>query len=186
MGGFKREIFELEPKQDTIPSSDSLFMLAIARQLFDYALVATLVVDLNGFVLHLNTSAEQLFGYSKEELIGQKIEILVPDGLKHRHTALRESFIKTPARRPMGEGRRLSARHKAGHSIPIEIGLNPLSVGPLLSAVIISVLDQSAVNRAERAELFAVELKHRAKKYVYRYQRNFAANWCIKLEPRKI
>lgn len=153
----------MDPTQDTISPSDALFTLAIAQQLLDYAPVAMLVIDLNGFVLHFNTAAEQLFGYSKEELIGQKIEILVPDGLKHKHTALRESFIKTPVRRPMGEGRRLSARHKAGHSIPIEIGLNPLSIGRLPSAVIISVLDQSAVNRAERAELFVVELKHRAK-----------------------
>jgi PAS domain S-box-containing protein len=122
-----------------------------------------LVIDLNGLILHFNSAAEHLFGYSKNELIGQKIEILVPDGVKHKHMSLRENFVKAPARRPMGEGRHLSARHKAGHSIPIEIGLNPLSVGPLPSAVIISVLDQSAINRAERAELFVVELKHRAK-----------------------
>ncbi len=153
----------MEPTQDTVPSSDVLFTLAIARQLLDYAPVAMLVVDLNGFVLHLNTAAEQLFGYSKEELIGQKIEILVHEGLKHKHTSLRENFAKMPASRSMGEGRRLSARHKTGHSIPIEIGLNPLSVGPMPGAVIISVLDQSAVNRAERAELFVIELKHRAK-----------------------
>ncbi len=153
----------MDPTQDTISPSDALFTLAIAQQLLDYAPVAMLVIDLKGFVLHFNTAAEQPFGYSKEELIGQQIEILLPDGLKHKHTSLRENFVKTPARRPMGEGRRLSARHKAGHSIPIEIGLKPLSVGPLPSAVIISVLDQSAANRAERAELFVVELKHRAK-----------------------
>jgi PAS domain S-box-containing protein len=137
--------------------------LAIARQLLDYAPVAMLIIDLDGEIVHFNTAAELLFGYSKAELIGQKIEILVPDGLKHKHISLRESFVKMPSRRPMGQGRHLSARHKDGHSIPIEIGLNPLNDDPLPSAVIISVLDQSAVNRAERAELFVVELKHRAK-----------------------
>jgi PAS domain S-box-containing protein len=158
-----KEKFALEHAQDTNSPPDSLSTLAVAQQLLDYAPVAMLIIDLNGFVLHLNTAAEQLFGYSKKELIGQKIEILVPDGLKHKHTSLRENFVKTPARRAMGEGRRLSAQHKDGHMIPIEIGLNPLSVGPIPSAVIISVLDQSAANRAERAELFVVELKHRAK-----------------------
>ena len=122
-----------------------------------------LVVDLNGAVLHLNSAAEQLFGYAKDELIGKTIEILVPDGLKHKHTSFRKDFVKAPSRRGMGEGRRLSAQHKDGHLIPIEIGLNPLSAGPMPSAIIISVLDQSATNRAERAELFVVELKHRAK-----------------------
>ena len=120
-------------------------------------------IDLNGFVLHLNTAAEHLFGYSKEQLIGQQIEILVSDGLKHKHISLRENFVKKPDRRPMGKGRHLSTQHKTGYSIPVEIGLNPLSIGPLPSAIVISVLDQSAVNRAERAEAFVVELKHRAK-----------------------
>ena len=137
--------------------------MTAARQLLEYAPVAMLAIDLSGAVLHLNSAAEQLFGYAKDELIGKNIEILVPDGLKHKHTSLREDFVKTPSRRGMGEGRRLSAQHKDGHLIPIEIGLNPLIIGPLPSAVIISVLDQSAAHRAERAELFVVELKHRAK-----------------------
>ena len=160
---YEKEEFALEHAQDRNSPADVLFPLAGAQQLLDYAPVAILVIDLNGAVLHFNMTAEKFFGYSKEELIGQQIEILVPDGLKHKQTSLRENFVKTPARRPMGEGRRLSAKHKDGHLIPIEIGLNPLSVGPMPSAVIISVLDQSAANRAERAELFVVELKHRAK-----------------------
>jgi len=162
-GGSRREFFKLELTPGTISPSDALFTLAIAQQLLDYAPVAMLLVDLNGSVLHLNTAAEQLSGYSKEELVGQKIEILLPDRLKHKHTSLRESFVKTPDRRPMGEGRHLSAQHKLGHSIPVEIGLNPLGLGSLPSVIIISLLDQSAVNRAERAELFVAELKHRAK-----------------------
>ena len=122
-----------------------------------------LAIDLGGAILHINSAAEHLFGYTKDELIGKVIETLVPEGLKHKHISLREAFVKAPSRRGMGEGRRLSAQHKDGHLIPIEIGLNPLSVGPMPSVVLISVLDQSASNRAERAELFVVELKHRAK-----------------------
>ena len=137
--------------------------MVAAQQLLEYAPVAMLAIDLSGAILHLNSTAEHLFGYSKVELIGKDIETLVPDGVKHKHTSLREDFVKAPSRRGMGEGRRLSAQHKDGHLIPIEIGLNPLSVGPMPSVVVISVLDQSAANRAERAELFVVELKHRAK-----------------------
>ena len=77
--------FALEHSQDTNTPPDALSTLAVAQQLLDYAPVAMLIIDLNGFVLHLNTAAELLFGYSKKELIEQKIEILVPDGLKHNH-----------------------------------------------------------------------------------------------------
>lgn len=163
VGGSRRELLKLELTPGTISPSDALFTLTIAQQLLDYAPVAMLVIDLNGSVLHLNTAAEQLTGYSKEELIGKKIEILVPDGLMQKHASLRENFVKALARRPMGEGRHLSAQHKAGHLIPVEIGLNPLGIGPMPSAIVVSMLDQSALSRAERAELFVVELRHRAK-----------------------
>ena len=147
VGGSRRKLLKLELIPGTISASNALFTLAIAQQLFDYAPVAMLVIDLNGFVLHVNTAAEQLTGYSKEELIGLKIEILVPDRLKHNHISLRESFVKTPARRPMGEGRHLSAQHKIGHSIHVEIGLNPLGIGSVPSVIVVSMLCQSVLNR---------------------------------------
>lgn len=154
---------ELENTKEAISPFDMTSIIAAAEKLLEYAPVAMLIIDLNGAVLHLNSAAEHLFGHSKSEMVGKKIEILVPDGLKHNHISIRENFVRSPTRREMGLGRHLSAWHKDGHLIPIEIGLNPLSVGPMLSAVIISVLNQSAVNRAERAELFVIELIHRAK-----------------------
>jgi PAS domain S-box-containing protein len=134
----------------------------VARALFEHAPVAMLMIDRAGAVQHLNSAAEQLFGYSKEELVGRPMEILVLGALRQRHEQLRQGFLRAPAARPMGKGRRLSARHKDGREIPVEVGLNPVTIGsnPI---VIVSVVDCSARERAERAELLARELTHRAK-----------------------
>ena len=137
--------------------------VAVAQQLFEHAPVAMLVVDLEGAIQHLNSSAEQLFGYSKETLIGKQVEILVPGGLQQKHKLLRDSFFSVPSTRPMGKGRRLSALHKDGHLIPVEIGLNPVTIGSQPTVVVVSVLDHSALDRAERAEFFVSELTHRAR-----------------------
>ncbi len=137
--------------------------MAVAQQLIEHAPVAMLVVDCKGAILHLNSAAEQLFGYSKETLIGKQIEILVPDGLQQNHKLLRDSFLSVPSTRPMGKGRRLSALHKDGHLVHVEIGLDPVTIGSQPTIVVVSVLDHSARDRAERAELFVRELTHRAK-----------------------
>ena len=136
---------------------------AVARALFEHAPVAMLMIDRAGTIEHANSAAEQLFGYSRETLVGKPVELLVPDGLRQRHRQHREAFFKAPAARPMGKGRRLAARHKDGHEIPVEIGLNPVMIGRNRIAVLASFVDNSAQERAENAELLVRELTHRAK-----------------------
>ena len=137
--------------------------MAVAQQMLEYAPVAMLLVNSKGEIQHLNSAAERLFGYSKENLIGRQVETLVPDDLKQKHKRLRNGFMNAPIRRPMGEGRHLTALHKDGRLIHVEIALNPLTVGSESAVVVVSVLDQTARDRAEHAELFVLELKHRAK-----------------------
>lgn len=137
--------------------------LVVAQQMLEFAPVAMLLVNSKGEIQHLNSAAERLFGYSKESLIGQQVETLVPNDLKQKHKLLRDGFMNAPTRRPMGEGRHLTALHKDGHLIHVEIALNPLTVGSESAVVVVSVLDQTARDRAEHAELFVLELKHRAK-----------------------
>lgn len=136
---------------------------AVARALFEHAPVAMLMIDRAGRVNHANSAAEQLFGYSREALVGNPVELLVPDGLRKRHKQHREAFFKAPAPRPMGKGRRLTARHKDGHEIPVEVGLNPVMMGSNRIVVLASFVDNSAQERAEDAELLVRELTHRAK-----------------------
>jgi len=70
------------------------------------------MMDRAGAVQHLNSAAEHLFGYSREALAGKPIKILVPDGLQQRHKRHREAFFEPPAARPMGKGRRLTAKRR--------------------------------------------------------------------------
>lgn len=85
-----------------------------------------LLVDERGIIQLINPSLLNLFGYAKEELIGQSMNILLPERYRHNHDALREGFNHQPSLRAMGLGRDLTGRHKNGLEIPIEIGLSPV------------------------------------------------------------
>lgn len=133
------------------------------RLLFKNAPVAMLMVDHEGWIRHVNTAAEILFHYSREELMGQRIEVLLPADLCHRHEQHRAAYHAAPTARPMGEGRELFGRRKDGASIPIEIGLNPMNSGDE-TFVVASIVDISGHRRAEeRMRLVMRELTHRSK-----------------------
>ena len=87
----------------------------------------------------------------------------MPNGLQQRHKQHREAFFKAPTPRPMVKGQRLAARHKDGHEIPVEVGLNPVMIGSNRIVVLASFVDNSAQERAANAELLVRELTHRAK-----------------------
>jgi PAS domain S-box-containing protein len=102
-----------------------------------------------------------LFGYERRELLGQKIELLVPARQVDTHRAVRESFLEKPEARMMGAGRDLSGRRKDGSEFPIEIGLNPVNRDGH-HAVLGTVIDISERKRAHDRQLFLVrELHHR-------------------------
>src|SRR5262245_39162429 len=86
---------------------------------------AVVVVDARGRILRVNTHTEVLLGYERGELIGQPVEMLVPERLREGHTAHRQGYEEAPHVRPMGSGRALSARHKDGREVPVEIMLSP-------------------------------------------------------------
>jgi PAS domain S-box-containing protein len=135
----------------------------LAGALFEHAPIAMLMVDKTGAVRHLNSAAEQLFGYARDELVGGPVEFLLPDSLRAEHVKLREQFLQEPAARPMGGNRSLLARRKDGRLFGVEVGLNPVTVGKE-SVVIASVLDISARKAAEhRAAIVLRELAHRTK-----------------------
>lgn len=85
-----------------------------------------LVVDADGRIRLANAQCENLFGYTREELIGQQVEILVPDGIRPQHPELRASFHRAPTTRAMGAKSELHARRKDGSLFPVDIGLSPL------------------------------------------------------------
>lgn len=87
---------------------------------------ARLIVDRTGHIVFVNRLTEAWFGYPREELIGQTVEVLVPERHRGAHAEHRASFIYQPRPRPMGAGLELYARRKDGSEFPVDISLWPL------------------------------------------------------------
>lgn len=92
--------------------------------LFENATEGILLTDQSGNIILTNPAAEKIFGYQAEELVGQPIEILIPDRFNHHHHQLREGFYHKPGNRSMGAGRDLFGRKKDGLDIPVEVSLS--------------------------------------------------------------
>ena len=107
-----------------------------------------LLVDVEGRIVLVNQEIERLFGYGREELLGQAIEILVPESVRDQHPALRRDFMAEPEARKLGQGRHLHAVCKDGTEFPVEIGLSPVMTDEGLF-VVGSVVDISARQQAE-------------------------------------
>jgi len=109
---------------------------------------AMVMMDRQGKIVLANSPAVKMFGYSREELLGQSIEVLVPERYRDRHPAYRMEFSARPQARPMGAGRDLYAVRKDGTEFPVEIGLTPIETdrGPF---VLSAIVDISERKRAE-------------------------------------
>ncbi|MEO8200989.1 MAG: PAS domain S-box protein [Gemmatimonadota bacterium] len=107
-----------------------------------------IMVDRKGTIILVNRETERLFGYPRQELTGQSIELLVPERLRPGHPAFRTQFFADPKTRSMGAGRDLFGLRKDGREIPVEIGLNPLETDEGLF-VLASVVDITERKRAE-------------------------------------
>lgn len=109
--------------------------------------VSLLTTDNDRKILAANKAALSLFGYEEKELVGQLIEILIPDRLAAHHPAHYEAFVKAPSTRSMGKARDLWAQKKCGAEFPVEIGLTLLPVNP--PRYLASVLDLTLRRKTE-------------------------------------
>ncbi len=120
------------------------------RSVLELAPDALMVVDEQGIIQLTNTQGEKLFGYTREELVGQAVEMLVPLAQRAGHDKLRAGFHRAPAAREMGANRELRGLRKDGSLFPAEIGLSPL---PGLQGrgmqVAVSIRDITERKRAE-------------------------------------
>jgi two-component system, cell cycle sensor histidine kinase and response regulator CckA len=125
---------------------------------------ATVCVDSGGRIMLVNSQAERMFGYPREELAGQLVEILVPDAVKAGHCGLRAGYAADPRRRPMGTGPELSGRRRDGTTFPAEISLAALDTGQgiLVSAAVRDVTEQRQAARAQAWLASIIESAHDA------------------------
>ncbi len=132
---------------------------------------AILVVDRDGRILFANLRAEDLFGYERDELLGEGVDRLVPDRFRPGHFALVQGFLRQPTARAMAPDREVHARHKDGRDISIEIGLTPIVTDDGAPATVVWINDITERKRAEARFRLAVEAAPNAMIMVDRQRR---------------
>ncbi|MEQ1860647.1 MAG: PAS domain S-box protein [Chthoniobacteraceae bacterium] len=116
---------------------------------------AIVVANTQGRILLVNAGAEKLFGFPREEMIAQPVEMLVPERFRAAHPGYRKGYAGHAETRPMGKGRELFALRKDGAEVPVEIGLNPIETpeGPLILSAIIDITERKQTDDQLRASL---------------------------------
>lgn len=126
------------------------------RLVVEAAPSAMIMVNAQGRIALVNTQAEAVFGYARDELIGHPVEMLVPERFKSHHASYRQRYFDDARARPMGAGQELFGRRKDGGEVPIEIDLNPIHTSEGLF-VLASVID---ITERKRAELEAARQRN--------------------------
>jgi PAS domain S-box-containing protein len=128
------------------------------------------MISQTGLIEMVNAQAERVFGYVRKNLLGQPIEMLVPERFRRVHPGLRGSFFSAPVSRPMGVGRDLFGLKADGTEFPIEIGLNPIETdeGSMVLSAIVDISDrkhkeQSIHAALKEKDVLLGEIYHRVK-----------------------
>ncbi len=158
------EEFAVEIGLKPLPTREGLQVLAVMRdvdlrrkaeQQFQAAVecapLAMILVDLQGRIVLVNREAESLFGYSRMELMGETVEVLLPETLRSAHVRSREAYLDKMVPRRMGEGRDLNGLRKDGSVIPLEIGLNRVQIAEesFVLSVIADITERKKLEEAQ-------------------------------------
>ena len=136
---------------------------------------AVVAVDRDGTIVQANSQAQELFGYERDELIGQKVEMLVPESYRSQHHQHREKFAQAPKTRRMGAELDLYGRRRNGSEFPVEISLSPVSTekGTLVLSAIRDISDRKRI--AEELRRVNEELHQRTTEQLGEYRARLAS-----------
>lgn len=118
------------------------------RLMVEASPIALVMVDRDSRITTLNTSAEVLFGYRRNELLGSSIDVLVPKESRAQHVHHRRAYLQAPTERLMSRAKELSGRRKDGSLVPLDVSLSPVETDEGL-AVLVTIIDLTERRRAE-------------------------------------
>jgi PAS domain S-box-containing protein len=163
-------------------NSESLLSDQRIRELLEAAPDAILQVDESGRIILLNRVAEQMFGYTRDELLGQPVELLIPHDLRARHQAHRQAYRRHPTTRAMGIGMTLEGLRRDGTRFPVEISLSPSDSeeGFRITAIVRDVterrLNEERLRQVQEAYTRELELRNREVERANRLKSEFLAS----------
>ncbi len=153
-----RDVTDRRATEEVLRKSRMMF-----EKFYEQSPDAIIAMDENGKINRVNAPAEALFGFPRERMLGQALEMLIPERLRDRHVAHRTRYMEDPRSRPMGIGLPLSGLHADGHEFPIDVSLRPIEIDQR-QVVLAVVRDITERKRAEaQVQLLLRELRHRVK-----------------------
>ncbi len=173
---------DMSERQQRVAAEEQARLERRFRQLLEAAPDAIVEVAADGKIVLINRIAEEMFGYSRDELLGQSVDLLVPDAIRQHHYRHRDSYLEHPRTRPMGTGLDLHARRRDGSLFPVEISLSPIQTegGMHVTAVIRDVTErkraESEVRRLQAQYTSELEARNRDVERANRLKSEFLAS----------